>query len=102
MTLTFLELEQFSAIRDDRFGDDEGYRQLQNYLLVTPLAGEVIPGAGGIRKMRWFDPRRGKGKRGSLRVIYLHMPEIPAIVFFTVYDKDKATDLTPEQNTCMQ
>jgi hypothetical protein len=51
MTLTFIELEQFSAVRDEYFGDDEGYRQLQNYLLATPLAGEVIPGAGGVRKM---------------------------------------------------
>lgn len=42
-------------------------------------------------------PRRGKGKRGGLRVVYLYIEEISAVVLFAVYDKDDAADLTPDQ-----
>ncbi len=47
--------------------------------------------------MRWPDPRRGKGKRGGLRIIYLHVPEARVVVFLKVYDTDDAEDLTSEQ-----
>jgi hypothetical protein len=43
---------------------------LQNALLDNPEAGDVIEGTGGLRKVRHGDVRRGKGKRGGLRVIY--------------------------------
>ena len=54
-------------------------------------------GCGGLRKMRWLDPRRGKGKRGGLRVIYLYLPDSQRMIFLDVYDKDEADDLTPEE-----
>ena len=43
--------------------------QLQNELMQNPHAGDVIEGTGGLRRLRQPDPRRGKGKRGGLRVI---------------------------------
>lgn len=52
-------------------------------------------GCGGIRKVRWHDARRGKGKRGGLRVIYLLVPEASAVLLLDVYDKDEADDVTP-------
>ena len=55
-----------------------------------------MQGTGGLRKIRWPDPRRGKGKRGGLRVIYLYLPMARLIVFLDVYDKDEAEDLTTE------
>ena len=54
----------------EEYLDDEGFRGLQESLAEQPEVGDLIPGAGGIRKMRWKDQRRGKGKRGGLRVIY--------------------------------
>ncbi len=36
----------------------------------TATEGDLIPDTGGLRKVRFADPRRGKGKRGGLRVIY--------------------------------
>jgi len=49
---------------------DNDYRDLQNFLLLSPKAGDVIAGTGGLRKLRFGDPSRGKGKRGGLRIIY--------------------------------
>ena len=43
---------------------------LQTTLMKSPAAGDVIEGTGGLRKLRFADVRRGKGKRGGLRVIY--------------------------------
>lgn len=54
-----------------------------------------MPGTGGFRKVRWKDSKRGKGKRGGLRVIYYHLTAGQQIGFFTLYDKDEARDLTP-------
>ena len=46
----------------------ESYRELQNALLINPKLGKIIPGSGGLRKVRWGT--YGKGKRGGSRVIY--------------------------------
>jgi hypothetical protein len=50
------------------FRSDEEYRQLQSELIVRPDAGFIIPGSGGLRKVRWG--YRGHGKRDGTRVIY--------------------------------
>jgi len=47
-----------------RYLDDEGLAALQLFLTEQPDAGDVMPGTGGFRKVRWHDLRRGKGKRG--------------------------------------
>ena len=60
----FIELPAFSRWRS-QYLDDDGLRQLQAMLLDNPLAGSVIPGTGGLRKVRFADVRRNKGKRGQ-------------------------------------
>jgi mRNA-degrading endonuclease RelE of RelBE toxin-antitoxin system len=60
--------------------------------LHDPQAGKVIPGTGGLRKIRWGDPRRGKGKRGGLRIIYYYLQEASHIWLISVYDTDDLTD----------
>ena len=74
---------------------DEGLVALQRDLLRNPQAGDVMPGCGGLRKLRIADRRRGKGKRGGVRVIYLHVPEANLIYLITVYGKDQKDDLSP-------
>jgi len=69
MDATFIELAPFQKYRSDYLTDDE-YRALQIELMQNPEAGDVIKGTGGLRKIRFADKRRGKGKRGGLRVIY--------------------------------
>jgi len=79
--------------------DDEGYRRFQTHLMKNPQAGKVIPGAGGLHKVRWTDPQRGKGKRGGLRIIYYYLLEASHIWLIALYDKDEMDDLTTAQKT---
>jgi len=92
----FVEAPAFTRYREDYLGD-EGFGELQRNLSSDPEAGDLIPGAGGIRKLRWKDPRRKKGKRGGLRIIYYCFLSDEEIWLLTLYDKNEATDLTKEE-----
>jgi hypothetical protein len=82
--------------------DDAGFMALHLFLVDQPEAGAVMPGTGGFRKLRWGDERRGKGKRGGLRIIYYFLREGHQIWFFTLYGKDEADDLTPAQKLTLR
>lgn len=94
--MEFIETPTFSARLADYLDDDE-YRALQQLLAGDPEAGDVMPGTGGFRKLRWADRRRGKGKRGGLRVIYYHLAADDQIWLITVYDKGEMADLRPAE-----
>jgi hypothetical protein len=96
MKAVFVELPAFERHRAD-YLDDEAFLGLQNLLMIHPEAGNTIPGTGSLRKLRFADPRRGKGKRGGLRVIYYWWNLGLQFWLFTVYDKDELADLTPQQ-----
>ena len=76
---------------------DDDYKRLQAAIGANPRIGEVMPRTGGFRKMRWGDPRRGKGTRGGMRIIYYHFPSDDQIWLMTIYDKNEAADLTPSE-----
>jgi hypothetical protein len=97
----FVEAPGFTALLR-RYLDDDGYRSLQVFLAGEPHAGDVMPGTGGFRKLRWGDPRRGKGKRGGLRVIYYHIEADDQIWLITVYDKDEMADLSPAEKRLLK
>jgi hypothetical protein len=92
----FVEAPAFSRYRED-YLNDEGMRVLQQNLAINPEAGDLIPGTGGIRKLRWKDSRRGKGRRGGLRVIYYCFLSDEEIWLLTLYGKDEAADLTKDE-----
>ena len=92
----FIELPAFERYRSV-YLDDEAFLALQNLLMNHPEAGDPIPDAGGLRKLRFADMRRGKGKRGGLRVIYYWWVTGFEFWLFTIYDKDEMADLTPKQ-----
>lgn len=71
---------------------DEEYRELQKTLMERPDAGEVIPGSGGVRKLRW--PALGRGKRGGYRIIYFVTAERSILWMLTIYPKN-VTDNIP-------
>ncbi len=96
MKATFIELPAFERFRQD-YLDDAAYRVLQVELMRNPEAGDLIEGTGGLRKLRFADGRRGKGKRGGLRVIYFWWDGRHQFWLFTLYGKDEVTDLTPAQ-----
>ena len=96
MKALFVELPPFERHRKN-YLDDEAFRHLQRELLANPHAGDVIKGTGGLRKMRFSDERRGKGKRGGVRVIYYWWLGGAQFWLFTLYDKDEMTDLTESE-----
>lgn len=99
--MEFLETSAFSKRVFQYLTDDE-YRELQSYLGVNPEAGDIVPGAGGIRKLRWADRRRGKGTRGGLRLIYYYYVSEFEIWLVTLYDKNEAKDLNAQQKAAMK
>lgn len=96
MKAVFIETTSFTATVGDYLTDDE-YRQLQREMLKNPTAGDVMPRTGGFRKLRWSDVRRGKGKRGGLRVIYYWLLGDGQFWMFAIYDKDELENLTSDQ-----
>jgi hypothetical protein len=62
----------------------------------------VIEGTGGLRKLRHADARRGKGKRGGLRVIYYWWQAGRQFWLFTLYDKDEMEDLDADQKKTLK
>ena len=70
--------------------------------MKDPTSGDVIEHSGGLRKLRFPDPRRGKGRRGGLRVIYFWWEAGAQFWLFTVYDKDEADDLSPVQRKALK
>lgn len=89
---TFIELPSFAAVRD-RYLDDEEFAALQWYLAGRPDAGDVIPGSGGCRKLRWS--MAGRGKRGGARVIYFLRLASGQIVLVTMYAKNVRENISP-------
>lgn len=75
--------------------DEATIGELITYLARFPLAGDVIPGTQGLRKLRWQRP--GIGKRGGARVIYYHASEHIPIFLLYAYAKAKREQLTKEQ-----
>jgi hypothetical protein len=101
MLKTFIETGEFTEwVRE--YLSDESFSELQKELLNNPDTGVVMPGCGGLRKMRVADPKRGKGKRGGARVIYLHVAEADVIYLMDIYGKDEQEDLTFSQKKILK
>ena len=96
MEKAFIETHEFTA-RVSAFLSDDDYTVLQNLLKAHPDLGKVMPGCGGMRKLRVTDPRRGKGKRGGIRILYVHIPESNRIYMVDLYDKGERDDLTAKE-----
>ncbi|HZT43660.1 MAG TPA: hypothetical protein VFA07_15955 [Chthonomonadaceae bacterium] len=96
MKLTFVEAVSFERIRDDVFSGDLRFHKFQSELMENPRAGDLIPGSGGVRKVRWTDERRGKGRRSGIRVIYLYVEAQARILLIFAYDKN-TPDITEQQ-----
>jgi hypothetical protein len=69
--------------------------ELIDFIAVNPGEGVIIPGTGGIRKLRWR--RAGIGKRGGARVIYFYYDGTMPILMFLAYAKGASEDITAQQ-----
>ncbi len=101
MKALFIELPAFSRYRSD-YLDDDGFNALQKALMSHPDAGDVIEATGGLRKLRHADFKRGKGKRGGLRIIYFWWEAGRQFWLFTIYDKDEMSDLTAKEKKLLK
>ena len=90
----FLETPLFTKRIRELISDNE-YRILQMVLGLRPEQGAVIPGTGGIRKIRWG--QKGRGKRGGIRVIYYWHRQTDRIYMLLTYTKIEQDDLSADQ-----
>lgn len=79
---------------------DEEYADFQSELATSPLAGDVIEGTGGLRKVRVA--AKGKGKRGGARVIYYHVNSAAQIRLLLIYAKGRKDDLSPDEKRILR
>ena len=92
--MAVIETPEFISQADELMTERDR-EELISYLACNPTAGDVVPGAGGIRKLRWR--LEGRGKRGGARVIFFfHSADVPLFVL-TVFAKSQRTDLSQQQ-----
>ena len=94
MPVVIVETSIFTR-RVVRLLDDESYRLLQAELLQDPEKGDLMRGSGGLRKLRWAVP--GRGKRGGVRVIYYWAVSKDRFLMLLIYDKTEQDELTADQ-----
>ena len=90
LSVTFVETKLFTELVLDYLSDDE-YAAMQQFLVVNPEAGDVIPASGGVRKLRWGVA--GRGKRGGPRVIYFLRRRNDEVWMLTLYAKNVADNI---------
>ncbi len=88
--MIFIETSTFTKYIGYYLTDDE-YLGLQTFLLQHPDTGKIIPGSGGVRKLRWSIA--GKGKSGGIRVIYYWRKSHDEIWLLTVYSKSERENI---------
>ena len=101
MDLVFFESQLFTRLLPD-YMSDEDFQRMQHALMENPVCGDVMPGTGGFRKLRWHDPKRGKGKRGGLRIIYYYLMSDYQVWLITIYNKDEMIDLSAEEKRTLK
>lgn len=75
--------------------DEDDRQALVDFIARNPESGDIIPGTGGVRKVRWARP--GSGKRGGARVIYFYHHADAPIYLLLAYAKAKREDMTPDE-----
>lgn len=92
--MLIVETPIFTRQIQDAMSDDS-YRELQTLLIARPDVGSVIPGGGGLRKLRWG--ATGRGKRGGTRIIYYWAVAQDVVLMLFVYPKNARAELTKRQ-----
>ena len=88
-----------SCAKPARFGEKTRF-EFVDFIARNPQAGDLIPGSGGVRKVRWG--RQGSGKRGGVRIIYFyHDPAMP-LYLLMIYAKARRDDLSPDARRAVE
>jgi hypothetical protein len=97
--VVIVETSIFTRQVVDLLPDDE-YRKLHAALVGNPELGHLIQGTGGLRKVRWRLP--GRGKSGGVRVIYYWAVTDFELFMLLIYAKSEQDDLTPGQRKVLK
>lgn len=94
MSIEFIETAEFTK-KVIHYIDDAEFHDFQLYLMLNPNAGDLIPGSGGLRKVRWAG--KGKGKRGGFRVIHFRRMMKGEIWLLDIYAKNEIENISLEK-----
>lgn len=93
--MTFIQLSRFAARWARLKLIDDDLRALEQALLRNSDAGVVVPGTGGLRKVRFSPPSRHVGKSGAFRVGYAYFRSADTVYLLAIYPKNEQANLTP-------
>lgn len=97
--MLFIETPTFTRVITRLMPDDD-YARFQLELALSPSAGDVIEGTGGLRKIRLAVP--GRGKRGGARAIYYYIASASRIILLLAYPKNVQDSLTADQKNALR
>lgn len=97
--MVFIETPVFTRQVQELLSDED-YGEFQQYLAANPEAGPLIPGTGGLRKVRWAVP--GGGKSGGVRVIYFYVVAASQIRLLVIYSKGVKDNLTEKEKRVLR
>lgn len=97
MQLTFIQTAAFASRWRQFRLTDEDLQALEQQLMGRPEAGDVMQGAGGLRKARFAPPSLHAGKSGAFRVGYVYFRVAEAIVLLVIFPKSEKANLTPAE-----
>ena len=99
MERTFVETKPFTRSWSQAGCTDDDLRGLQAHLAENPKAGDLIEGAGGVRKVRWKSSSRNEGKSGGVRVFYVDHERKATTYLLVTLDKKEKANLSKEERT---
>ena len=101
MRYTFIALRLFTSLAKAYQLTIDDLRAIEMSIMEGPGRSPVIPGSGGVRKMRFASERSGGGKSGGFRICFLAIEEHRHVYLFTLYAKADAQNITGEQKRQM-
>jgi len=95
MKRTFVETSIFTKRWNDLNLTDEDLQSLQNYIIKNPNAGDIIVGTGGLTKLRWALPN--KGKRGGVRILHIDFTRQKTVFLINCYSKSQKDNISDSE-----
>lgn len=102
MRLTFIYSATFASEWRSLRLTDEDLQALEQLLMVNPLAGPVMAGTGGLRKLRFAPPSRHTGKSGATRVAYSYFVVAECVVMLTIFPKNGKANLSSAEKSAFK